>query len=141
MKKIFKLNDSPKILAEKRLIDCTDDELYAELELRKISAKEVEYKNWHTKKSPKGVKVSDLLVIKNKIYETDKKSFYGLALKKKWKKKKQISDDWEEYSDWAELLPDDFGEAVENGYEFDGTDEEAEKILKKCGFEVIQRNW
>ena len=127
---------------KKNLEDFTTKEIEAELSRRENISKELKFSLWaKTEVSENGVRPEDLLIIAFPEPAGDGFNF-GLALKKKWKKNKYLSDDWDEYSDWHSILPGNFAEASENCYEFnDGSFQYAVDLLKKCGFTVIQYDW
>lgn len=122
----------------------TTKELEDELGRRKNVSKDLELTLWsETAISPNGVRPKDLIVIAN-VHEVDGETRFNLALKKRWAKKKFITDEYEEYSDWYSILPGNFGECMENCYEWSrGNDPSLEPIalLKRCGFTVIEYDW
>jgi hypothetical protein len=120
----------------------SDEELNAEIKRREALNRQKMYETWPSHAvSENGVKVKDLIVIVHDIDGYDEQ-FFSLALKSQWKKRKIISDDWEDYSDWHSILPGNFGEAMENTYEFSGgTSEEGIALLKQCGFDLIHYCW
>ena len=120
----------------------TTKELEDELGRRKNISKDLKLTLWSkTAVSEKGVRPKDLFVIAFRNPSGDGWAF-GVALKKKWAKRKFLSDDYEEYSDWSSILPGNFGEASENCYEYyDGTFQDAVDLLKRCGFSIIKCDW
>lgn len=120
----------------------TTQELEAELSRRENVSKDLKYALWSkTEISEKGVRPKDIVVVASPSPSGEGFDF-GVALKKKWAKKKVLTDDWDEYSDWHSILPGNFAEASENCYEYhDGTFQDAVDLLKKCGFTVIRYDW
>lgn len=117
------------------LSSVSTEALYEELKRRKASEPEK-----LLEKSPNGMTRDKLVVVAMPDYDY---WTYGLKIKTELTKKgaPYLTDDFDQYSDWAELLPSGFSSVMENTWEYEGSHEEACKALKEAGLEVFEYDW